>query len=1056
MSAFFIHRPIFAWVLAIGVMLAGLLATQQLPISRYPAISPPTVTVNASYPGASAKTVEDSVTQIIEQKLTGIDGLRYMSSSSSSQGSASVQLTFEIGTDPDTAQVQVQNKVQQATALLPDSVQSQGVSVTKSGDEMLMVLALVSNDGAMNATDLGDYIASNLQTPLSRVAGVGNATLFGAQYAMRIWLDPAKLTEYKLTPADISNAIKAQNAQVSAGQFGSLPAVKGQALNATITAGSRLQTAAQFRDILLVTSTAGGTVRLGEVAQVEVGSANYNYDATFSGKPAAGMMISLAAGANATATAQAVRAEIQRLSSGLPTGVSMETAFDTTPFIETSIESVVHTLIEAVVLVFLVMFLFLQNWRATLIPTLAVPVVLLGTFALLSAFGYSINTLTMFAMVLAIGLLVDDAIVVVENVERVMAEEGLSPLAATLSSMRQISGALVGVGLVLSAVFLPMAFFGGTTGVIYRQFSMTIVSAMVLSVLTALVFTPALCATLLKAPAPGTHGGHGAGGGLFGGFNRMVDRVTAGYTAGVAHVLRRSARFVLLYLLLAVAMAVLYLRLPTSFVPAEDQGTMFVMVQLPAGATQERTLKVMREVERHFLDNEKDAVQSTFMVAGFGMSSSGKNSGMGFLRLKDWSERQADRLSVQAIQGRAMAALGRIKDAQVFAMSPPSIPGLGSSAGFSMQLLDTGGQGPEKLQAAAQALAHAAGGDAQLQAVRVSAPEEAAQFTLDVDNTKAGALGVSVSDLNSVLAIAWGGSYVNDFIDRGLVKKVYLQGRADARMLPQDLDKWSVRNSSGAMVPFSAFSTGRWTTGAPSLSRFNGVSSIQMQGDAASGTSSGTAMARMEELAADVAKGFSVGWSGLSYEERLAGGNAASLYALALLVVFLCLAALYESWSVPLSVLLVVPAGVLGTVLATQWRGLENDVYFQVGLLTIVGLTAKNAILIVEFAKAAVDQGQDVVAATLHACGQRLRPIVMTSLAFGLGVLPLAISSGAGSGSQHAVGTGVIGGMVTATLLGVFVVPLLYVLVHRWFHRGQPPAPSDAGLPAATTTGDAA
>jgi multidrug efflux pump len=1032
MSQFFINRPIFAWVLAIGAMLAGLMAISSMAVSRYPTISPPTVSISTTYTGASALSVEESVTQVIEENLTGLDGLRYISSSSNSSGASSVQLTFEIGTDPDTAQVQVQNKVQQTTPSLPTSVQTQGVTVSKSGDEMLMVLALVSSDDSLNSADLGDYIASNLETPLSRVAGVGSVGLLGAQYAMRIWIDPAKLTEYKLTPADISSAIASQNTQVSAGQLGSLPAVEGQQLNATITAQSRLQTAEQFRNILLVTSTSSATVRLSDVADVEIGSASYDVKATFNGQPASGIRIMLATGANATETATAVNAEIEKLSASLPAGLKVETTYDTTPFIETSIESVVYTMIEAVALVFLVMFLFLQNWRATLIPTLAVPVVLLGTFALLSAFGYSINTLTMFAMVLAIGLLVDDAIVVVENVERVMAEDRLSPLEATRKSMHQISGALIGVGLVLSAVFLPMAFFSGTTGVIYRQFSITIVSAMVLSVLVALVFTPALCATLLK-PAAGGH----ATSKVFGGFNRLVDRTTQGYEAGVAHMLKRGTRFMLLYALLGIVIAVLFMRLPTSFVPDEDQGVMMVSLQLPAGATQERTNKVIKQVEQYFLENETDTVNSTFMVAGFGLSGSGQNVGMGFMRLKDWSERTADTQSVSAIQGRAMAALGQIKDAQIFALAPPSIPGLGSTGGFTMELLDASGQGNEKLTAAANALVVAANEDPQLQGVRISISADTAQYVLDIDNAKAGALGVSVSDLNSVLSTAWGGSYVNDFIDRGTVKKVYVQARANARMLPEDLNKWSVRNNEGDMVPFSAFTTGNWTTGAPTLSRFDGDSSIQIQGDAAEGVSSGTAITVMENLAGEVAEGFSVAWSGLSYEEQQAGSNASTLYLFSLLVVFLCLAALYESWSIPFSVLLVLPAGVIGTVLATQMRGLENDVYFQVGLLTILGLTAKNAILIVEFAKASVDQGQDVIAATLHACRQRLRPIVMTSMAFGLGVLPLAISSGAGSGSQHAVGTGVVGGVITATLLGIFMVPLLYVLVHKLFARNR-------------------
>ena len=1023
----------------------GLLAMSTLAVSRYPTISPPTVSVSTTYAGASASAVEESVTQVIEQNLTGLDGLRYISSTSNSSGSANVQLTFEIGTDPDTAQVQVQNKVQQITSTLPNSVQTQGVSVTKSGDELLMVLGLVSSDENLSSADLGDYIASNLQTPLSRVAGVGSISVLGSQYAMRVWLDPLKLAEYKLTPADIRDAISTQNTQVSAGQLGSLPAVKGQQLNATITAQSRLQSVEQFQNIILLSNTSSATVRLSDVADVEIGSASYDVEGTYQGQPAAGIRILLATGANATETAAAVRAEVEKLSATLPASMKVVTTYDTTPFIEASIESVIETMIEAVVLVFLVMFLFLQNWRATLIPTLAVPVVLLGTFAVLSAFDYSINTLTMFGMVLAIGLLVDDAIVVVENVERVMAEEGLPPLEATRKSMRQISGALIGVGLVLSAVFLPMAFFGGTTGVIYRQFSITIVSAMLLSVLVALIFTPALCATLLK-PIPA--GGH-ASNKLFVGFNRLVERITSGYEASVAHILKRGLRFLLLYGLLCLVLVVLFLRLPTSFVPNEDQGVLMVSLQLPAGATRERTNKVIDQVEQYFLEEEKSILSSTFLVAGFGLGSSGQNVGLGFVRLKDWSERTQGSQSVGAVRGRAMAALGQIKDARIFALAPPPIPGLGSTGGFSMQLLDPNGLGTEKLTAAANVLVIAANQEPSLQGVRINGAADTAQYILDIDNAKAGALGVSVSDLNSVLATAWGGSYVNDYIDRGTVKKVYVQGRADARMLPEDLSKWNVRNNNGDMVPFSAFTTGRWTTGSPTLSRFDGDSSIQIQGDTVAGVSSGDAIKLMEQLADQSAEGFGVAWSGLSYEEQQAGSNASTLYLFSLLVVFLCLAALYESWSVPLSVLLVLPVGVLGTVLATELRWLENDVYFQVGLLTILGLTAKNAILIVEFAKAAVDDGQDVVEATLHACRQRLRPIVMTSMAFGLGVLPLVVSSGAGSGSQHAVGTGVIGGVISATLLGVFLIPLLYVLVHKLFAKRRT---SDTAEAAAVIT----
>ena len=1039
MARFFIDRPVFAWVIAIGVMLAGLLALLALPVSRYPEISPPTVSVNATYPGASAQTVQDSVTQVIEQRMTGLEGLRYISSRSTSQGEARVQLIFEVGTDPDIAQVQVQNRLAQATALLPQAVQTQGVTVTKSGDELLMLLALVSDDPALGFADLGDYSGTYLQTPLARVNGVGRINLFGSQYAMRIWLDPARMTEYRLTPADVVAAIQAQNTQVSVGQLGALPSPDGQQLNATVTAQSRLQTAEQFREILLVTTTQGATVRLRDVARVELGSENYEFLSRYNGRPAAGLAIYLSTGANATETADAVMAEVAKLSGSFPAGMRVEVANDTTPFVKASIEEVVKTLVEAIVLVFLVMFLFLQNWRATLIPTLAVPVVLLGTFGLLALFGYSINTLTMFALVLAIGLLVDDAIVVVENVERLMTDEGLSPLEATRKSMSQITGALVGVAMVLSAVFLPMAFFGGTTGVIYRQFAVTIVSAMVLSVLVAIVFTPALCATLLKPAAGGVHGTSAR---WFGPFNRFVDRANERYGRIVAATLGRAGRMLLVYLALATVLVVVFLRLPTSFVPQEDQGFLLTMVQLPAGATQQRTVKALEQVERHFRESERAVVASTFTVAGFSMGSSGQNFGFAFIRLKDWSERGEPGQDVPAIQARATAALGAVKDARIFVLAPPSIPGFGSNAGFALELLDLQGAGQDRLMEAGRAIVQRAAADPALQGVRVNAPDETPQYVLDVDHAKAGALGVSVADLNSALSVAWGGSYVNDFVDRGRVKRVYLQSTAGARALPQDLGKWSVRNASGEMVSFASFASGRWRSGPPQLNRFDGALSIQIQGAAAAGTSSGTAMDRMSALAAEVAPGFGVAWSGISYEERVAGSNSAALYAFALVVVFLCLAALYESWSVPLAVLLAVRLGVLGTVLATWGRGLSNDVYFQVGLVTIMGLAAKNAILIVEFAKAGVDRGEGLVEATLAAARLRLRPIVMTSLAFGLGVLPLTLGSGAGSGSQHAVGTGVVGGMVSATLLGVLFVPLLYVSVQRLFarHRGKAPA----------------
>ena len=1030
MVKFFIDRPIFAWVIAIVIMLAGLLAIRGLPIAQYPQIAPTTVQINATYPGASAKTVEDSVTQIIEQKMKGIDGLRYMSSTSDANGSTNITLTFNAGTNPDIAQVQVQNKLQLATALLPQAVQSQGITVTKSGNDFLMVVGFVSQDGSMDSADLADYVATNLQDPLSRVSGVGDVTLFGAQYAMRIWMDPAKLNQYNLTPIDITNAITAQNTQVSVGQLGAVPAVSGQQLNATVTAQSRLKTPQEFGNILLLTTTAGASVHLRDVATVEIGAESYATASRYNGKPAAGVAFKLAAGANAMDTAQAVKDKLADLAKAFPAGMKYEVAYDITPFVKISIEEVVKTLIEAVVLVFLVMYLFLQNWRATLIPTIAVPVVLLGTFGMLSVFGYSINTLTMFAMVLAIGLLVDDAIVVVENVERVMSEEHLSPLEATRKSMGQITGALVGIALVLSAVFVPMAFFGGSTGVIYRQFSVTIVSAMALSVLVALVLTPALCATLLK---PVAAGGHAPRKGFFGWFNRGFDKTANRYQSLVGGMLGRSLRFMGIYVAIAVVMGVLFMRLPTSFVPDEDQGIMFTQIQLPVGATRERTLKVVEQVEQHFLDKEAANVASVFAVAGFSFSGSGQNAAIAFIRLKPWDERKDASAKVTAVQGRAMGAFSRIKDAMTFAFAPVSIPGLGTSSGFTLQLKDQAGLGHDRLLAARNQLLGMAGQNPQLAGVRPNGLDDTPQFELDIDNAKAGALGISIADINNVMSSAWGGSYVNDFLDRGRVKKVYIQGRADSRMQPEDIGKWYVKNAAGEMVSFSSFATSRWTLGSPRLERYNGTSTVQIQGSAAPGVSSGTAMSVMEGLVAKLPAGITYEWTGLSLEERASGASAPALYAISLLVVFLCLAALYESWSIPLAVMLVVPMGLIGTVLATSLRGLSNDVYFQVGMLTIVGLSAKNAILIVEFAKELVEQGQDLVSATLEAVRLRLRPIIMTSLAFGLGVLPLAIANGAGSGSQNAVGTGVVGGMLSATLLGIFFIPLLFVVVRKLF-----------------------
>lgn len=1049
MSRFFIYRPIFAWVIAIVIMLAGALALPGLPVSMYPQIAPPAVVISAVYPGASAKTVEDSVTQVIEQKMTGLDGLLYMSSSSDANGASSVTLTFKAGTNPDIAQVQTQNKLQLALPLLPQAVQDQGVRVNKSTSDFLMVVGFISEDGRLTNTDLADYVVTNLQEPLSRVPGVGDLTLFGSQYAMRIWLDPARLLQYKLVPADVRAAIQAQNAQVSAGQLGGLPAVPGQQLNATITAQGRLQTPEEFGNIIVVTRPDGATVRLRDVARIEIGAESYATISRFKGSPSTGVAVRLAPGANALATADAVRARVSELSRNFPAGMKAVYAFDTTAFVKVSIQEVVKTLIEAVVLVFLVMYLFLQNWRATLIPTIAVPVVLLGTMGALAVAGFSINTLTMFALVLAIGLLVDDAIVVVENVERLIHDEHLGPREATRKSMDQITGALVGIALVLSAVFVPMAFFGGSTGVIYRQFSITIVAAMALSVLVALILTPALTASLLKeAPQKGHHMSKG---GFFGWFNRRFDAAARAYERSVGHALRKPLRYLAIYAAVIGAMAVILVRLPTAFLPEEDQGILFTQFVLPAGATQERTMEVVKRVEDHFLNTERDNVESMFAVAGFSFGGSGQNTGIAFVKLKDWDERPGAARSAQAVARRAMGAFSQIKDALVFAFAPPSVPGLGTSSGFTLQLQDRGSLGHERLLAARNMLLGLASKEPGLMGVRPNGQEDTPQFRLDIDTARAGALGLSMAAINDVLAAAWGGQYIDDFIDRNRLKRVYLQGDAPARMLPEDLAKWHVRNASGQMVPFSAFASGRWTFGSPRLERYNGVPTMQIQGAAAPGGSSGQAMAIMERLVRQVQEanpGIDYEWTALSFEERQSGAQAPLLYALSLLVVFLCLAALYESWSLPFSAMLIVPFGVFGVALATLARGLENDVYFQVGLLTIVGLSAKNAILIVEFAKGLYEQGEDLVRATLHAARLRLRPIVMTSLAFGFGVLPLAISSGAGAGSRHAVGTGVIGGMLSATLIGVFFVPLFFVLVRRWFPARPRPADAAGATPA--------
>ena len=1042
MARFFIDRPIFAWVIAIIIMLAGGLAVFTLPISMYPTIAPPTVEIRATYPGASAKVVEDSVTQIIEQNMKGLDGLIYFSANSSASGTSTITLTFDNATDPDIAQVQVQNKLQLAMPLLPQEVQRQGVNVSKSSSGFLQVIGFVSEDGSMDKDDISDYVGANLVDPLSRIPGVGNIQVFGSKYAMRIWLDPHKLDTYKLATSEVIAAIQAQNAQIAIGQLGGTPAINGQQLNATINAQDRLQTPAQFRDVVVRSNPDGSVLKLGDIARVEMGAENYEFISRYNGQPATGVAISMATGANALDTAAGVQATLEELTPHFPPGLKAVTPFDTTPFVKVSIKNVVVTLLEAIALVFAVMYLFLQNFRATIIPTIAVPVVLLGTFGILAALGFSINMLTMFAMVLAIGLLVDDAIVVVENVERVMSEEGLSPLEATRKSMDQITGALVGIGLVLSAVFVPMAFMSGSTGVIYRQFSATIVSAMGLSVLVAIVLTPALCATMLKPLQKGEHHGER---GFFGWFNRNFEKTSGKYQRGVRGLLGRRKRFMAIFALMVVVMGVLFMRLPSSFLPPEDQGILFAQVQTPVGATQQRTMESIEKIEQYFLQNEKDAVASVFSVQGFSFGGTGQNNGMAFIELKDWSERTDEALGVTAVAGRAMGAFSQIKDAFAFAFAPPAMPELGTAAGFAFFLKDNAGLGHEALLQARNQLLGGAAQSALLTNVRPNGQEDTPQLRVNVDVEKASALGLSTANINSTLAAAWGGQYIDDFIDRGRVKRVYVQADSPFRMTPQDFNLWSVKNNRGEMVPFSAFATSHWEYGSPRLERYNGVPAMEIQGEPAAGVSSGEGMAEIERLVAELPPGFGIEWTALSYQERQAGSQTPLLYTLSLLIVFLCLAALYESWTVPTAVLLVAPLGILGAVLANTFRGMERDVYFQVAMLTTVGLTSKNAILIVEFAKANLESGMEVVAATMQAVRDRLRPIIMTSLAFGLGVLPLAIASGAGSGAQRAIGTGVIGGMLVGTLLGLFFIPLFFVVVQVVFNRNKKEAAAAAG-----------
>ena len=1031
MARFFIDRPIFAWVLAIIVMLVGVLSILTLPIAQYPTIAPPAIAITATYPGASAKILEDTVTQVIEQKMKGLDRLSYIASTSESNGTVTITLTFENGTDPDTAQVQVQNKLALATPLLPTQVQQQGVQVVKSSTNFLNILAFTSEDGRMNGADLSNYVSANIQDAIGRVDGVGDTTLFGAQYAMRIWLDPDKLENFSLTPLDVKDAIQAQNVQVSSGQLGALPASGNQQLNATITSQTQLRSAAEFEDILLRTQTDGAQVRLRDVARIELGSESYSNASRFNGKPAAGLAIKLAPGANALDTVKAIDARIDEFKPFFPEGVQVQKPYDTTPFVRISIEEVVRTLVEAIVLVFLVMYLFLQNFRATLIPTIAVPVVLLGTFGVLAVFGFSINTLTMFAMVLAIGLLVDDAIVVVENVERVMSEEGLSPKEATRKSMGQITGALVGVALVLAAVFIPMAFFGGSTGVIYRQFSITIVSAMVLSILVAMILTPALCATLLK---PIDRGHELTQRGFFGWFNRTFERGSRHYQGGVNHMLSRPKRYMLIYAALLILVVGAFLKIPVGFLPDEDQGTLFALIQLPPGATAARTNDALKQVEQHFLVDEKEAVAGIFTVSGFSFAGNGQNTGLAFIKLRPWDERRDESLSVNSVTARAWAYFAKVRDAQIIPFAPPAVSELGNATGFDLMLQDRANLGHEALMKARNQLLEILSKDPRLVAVRANGQEDAPEFRLDIDHHKAGTLGLSMSDINDTFSTAWGSTYVNDFLDQGRVKKVMLQGDAQFRMLPKDIGRWYVRNSAGTMVPFTAFATAHWASGSPKLERYNGSPSVEILGMAMPGkASSGEALAIVEEAMAQLPAGFGYEWTGLSLQEKASTGRTGLLYGLSILIVFLCLAALYESWAIPMSVILVVPLGVLGALVGAILTWKMNDVYFQVGLLTTIGLASKNAILIVEFAKEIHEQGKGLIEAALEAVRMRLRPILMTSLAFILGVLPMVLGSGAGAGAQHALGTAVIGGMLSGTLLAIFFVPVFFVVVYKLF-----------------------
>jgi HAE1 family hydrophobic/amphiphilic exporter-1/multidrug efflux pump len=1045
-SRFFIDRPIFAWVIALALALAGVLAIRSLSIAQFPPLAPPQISVTAVFPGADAQTLENTTTQIIEQQMKGLDHLIYFSSTSESSGTATVTMTFAQGTNPDTAQVQVQNKLQSATALLPVEVQQQGLRVAKSARNFALIVGLESVDGSHSQDDLGDYIASRIAEPLGRITGVGDTQFFGTQYAMRIWLDPMKMANLQITVGDVTSAVAAQNAQVSAGQIGGLPTVSGQRLNAIVSVQSRLQTPDQFRQILLRSNPDGSVVRLGDVARVELGGETEAYISRYNGHPATGLAIKLAPGANALATIRAVKAKMAQLSANLPPDIRVIYPIDTSPFISLSIRDVVITLFEAVALVFLVMLVFLQDWRATLIPTIAVPVVLLGSFAVLYVAGFTINTLTMFGMVLAIGLLVDDAIVVVENVERLIQTEGLSPKEAARKSMDEITGALVGIGMVLSAVFLPMAFFGGSAGVIYRQFSITIVSAMVLSVLIALIFTPALCATILRAPQG--DGAHQKG--FAGWFNRNFQRGVTRYGRGVETANRRWGRTFAIYGVIGVGMALLFLTLPGGFLPDEDQGFLFTQVTMPTGSTAEQTEAVMAQVRKHYLVDEKANVAGIFTAAGFGFVGTSQNAGLAFTTLKDWSGRPGKNRTVQAVARRVLQQLTpRVTTGQVIAFAPPAAFELGNASGFDLELEDVGNVGHAKLLAARNQLLAMARQDKGLVQVRPNGLDDVPQLKLNVDHARAGAFGLSQADINTTVSAAFGGAFVNQFIDRGRVKKVFVEADAPFRTSPQDLDNLYVRGSSGTLSPVSAFANSQWTYGPIRLERYNGQPAFEIQGSPSPGESTGTAMARMEALMAKLPPGIGHEWTGLSYEERASGGAAGGLYGISLLVVFLSLAALYESWSVPIAVLLVVPLGVIGALLSAHLTRLNNDIYFQVALITTIGVSAKNAILIVEFAEERLKMGMGAAEAALAAAKLRLRPILMTSFAFIFGVLPLAVATGAGSGGQNAIGRGVIGGMLSATVLAIFFVPAFFVVVKGVFRQDRraaeaAPAPSPA------------